>query len=415
MTPAWLAPRACSVIGAAHRRQGKPCQDTSLSAELSGPSGEALQLLAVADGHGSSRSWLSDRGSALACREAERAVAEALQRTPLSDTAAWRHLLREGLPATIQGRWQAAIADDWHQQLQNADPLEPVAYGCTLGLVLLAPQWWGCTGLGDWDLVAVHRTGDAALISQEESLGARAAAEATASLCLPQAAALCSPRAQLQPLEAQPQLRGLVLSTDGVRKSCASDADFLALCSQVVDLDDPQQLEHGLEQITRQGSGDDVSLAIGRRAQPAPGGQWRRRAALTLALGSGAVALATALVVGSRLAQRPAPRPDPVLQQQQALCADPSRIRANLTPRRAQLLRLQRDPTLGQRLLAAPERDPLGALLARSQRSPLRACAPLEQHLATLWRDAGGKMPAAPPRPDERPPAGSRPAAPGSR
>jgi hypothetical protein len=252
------------------------------------------------------------------------------------------------------------------------------------------------------------------LISQEESLGARAAAEATASLCLPQAAGLCARRAQLQPLAAHPQLRALVLSTDGVRKSCASDADFLALCSQVIDLNDPQQLEHGLEQITRQGSGDDVSLAIGRRAQPAAG-RWPRRAGLALSLGSGTVALATALVAGSRLLQRPAPRPDPVLQQQQALCADPSRIRANLTPRRAQLLQLQRDPTLGQRLLAAPERDPLGALLARSQRSPLRACPPLEQHLATLWRDAGGKMPAAPPRPDERPPAGSRPAAPGSR
>ena len=55
---AWLAPRACSVIGAAHRRQGKPCQDASLTAQLTGQGGQTLQLLAVADGHGSSRSWL---------------------------------------------------------------------------------------------------------------------------------------------------------------------------------------------------------------------------------------------------------------------------------------------------------------------------------------------------------------------
>jgi serine/threonine protein phosphatase PrpC len=418
VTPAWLAPQACSVLGAAHRRQGKPCQDASLSTELVGPDGQTLQLLAVADGHGSSRSWLSQRGSALACAAAQGAVAEALARTPPNDEAAWGQLLREGLAATVHRRWQAAIAADWPQHSPDpAAPLEPVAYGCTLGVLLLTPQWWGCTGLGDWDLVAVDRDGSAQLLSQEEGIGSHGGGEATASLCLPRGETLWAQRAHLQPLRGQPQLQALVLSTDGVRKSCASDADFLALCSQVIQLEEPQQLQRGLEQITRDGSGDDVSLAMALRAGPGSsprpkGGQ----AALALGLAGATLALAGGLAAAHRLLQLPAaPPPDPVQLQQRALCADPARIRANLTPRRAQLQQLQRDPAAAAALLAAPQRDPLGALLARSQRGILTACPALQQQLAALWREAGGKMPAVEVRPHERPPAGDRPAAPGSR
>ena len=418
MSPAWLAPQACSVLGAAHRRQGKPCQDASLSAELLGPEGQTLQLLAVADGHGSSRSWLSQRGSALACAEAQGAVAEALARTPLTDERAWRQLLREGLAATVHGRWRAAIAADWPQHSPDpAAPLEPVAYGCTLGVLLLAPQWWGCTGLGDWDLVAVDRDGSAQLLSQEEAIGSQGAGEATASLCLPQGETLWAQRAQLQPLSGQGQLQALVLSTDGVRKSCASDADFLALCSQVIQLEEPQQLQRCLEQITREGSGDDVSLAMALRAGPGSGPRpTRGRTALALGLAGATLALAGGLVAAQCLLQRHATAPpDPVLLLQQSLCADPARIRANLTPRRAQLQQLRRDPAAASALLAAPQRDPLGALLARSQRGTLTACPALQQQLAALWRETGGKMPAVEVRPHERPPAGDRPAAPGSR
>ncbi|MFM7286075.1 MAG: protein phosphatase 2C domain-containing protein, partial [Cyanobium sp.] len=69
---------ASSVIGAAHRRQGRPCQDAALSRELLSTRGERLLLLAVADGHGGSRYWLSHVGSQLACELAATAVAAAL-------------------------------------------------------------------------------------------------------------------------------------------------------------------------------------------------------------------------------------------------------------------------------------------------------------------------------------------------
>ncbi|MEN9541284.1 MAG: hypothetical protein RLZZ459_1375, partial [Cyanobacteriota bacterium] len=108
MSGGWLHPRSCSVIGASHRRRGQPCQDASLACALPvGPS--AVQLMAVADGHGSSRYWLSQVGSALACQQVRQAVATALQHTPLADQQRWRELLRRELPEAIVQGWLAAI------------------------------------------------------------------------------------------------------------------------------------------------------------------------------------------------------------------------------------------------------------------------------------------------------------------
>ena len=220
MSGAWLPPRSCSVIGAAHRRRELPCQDASLACSLM--AGNAtVQLMAVADGHGSRRYWLSEVGSALACEQARQAVTAALQHTPLTDQVRWRELLRRDLPEAIVQGWLAAISADWQRRPEAAQQaFTPTTYGCTLGLVLMTPRWWGCTGLGDWDLVLLPATGPAQLLSEEELADPGAhSAEATASLCLPQAAALCAGRAALQPL-AENGLT-LVLSTDGVRKSCA--------------------------------------------------------------------------------------------------------------------------------------------------------------------------------------------------
>mgnify|MGYP006946109058 CR=1 FL=1 len=96
----------------------------------------------------------------------------------------------------------------------------------SLALVLLAPRWWGYTGLGDWDLVQV--SGDplasdpeANLISEEADPAA--AGEATASLCLANAPELCAHRSSLRPLSGGGPAFTLLLSTDGVRKSCDTE------------------------------------------------------------------------------------------------------------------------------------------------------------------------------------------------
>ena len=338
--------------------------------------------MAVADGHGGTRYWRSDVGSRLACLVAREAVEAALPSTPLSSQKLWGEQLQHALPAAICERWLNAVQTDWqHQSEASTQPFSAMTYGCTLGLVLMAPDWWGCTGVGDWDLVGVDANRKAVLLSQEEEHGG--GAEATASLCQQQAAALFSARGQLHSLTSTSSLQALVLSTDGVRKSCATDADFLSLCSQVVALQQKAELEEGLKHITAAGSGDDVSLAIGRRRNtPPPGWSWRRRFAAMAALATAMSTTAAALLNWQQ-------RRDPVHAEIQRQCAQPSQIRISLTQRRAQFQQLLQAPEREAVLLKQAKHDPLGALIAASTEGPpAQACALLQQELAAQWEQA---------------------------
>jgi hypothetical protein len=396
VSPSWQHLRACSVIGASHRRQNKPCQDASLSTMLIGTDGQ-LQLLAVADGHGSARYRLSHRGSALACQVAQEAVETWLACTPLAQPERWRRLLEQELPASIQERWLEAIAADWGQQPQNEEEaFSPLLYGSTLGLVLLAPQWWGCTGLGDWDLAAVPSKGPAVLLSEEQE---HSGSEATGSLCQPPEQQGWSQRAQVQPLEAHNDLRALVLSTDGVRKSCATDADYRQLCAALLDVRDRQELAQGLAHITEAGSGDDVSLAIAQRA----GRPKRRRSGGVLPPGLWRWLLLVLAAAGVGLgAWRMARQETPLQAQARQLCANPEQIPSNLNQRQAQFNALLEQPQLASQLQQPTSRDPLGALIAASQSGPIPGCAALNAELRRQWEraratavPAKGKMPGA--------------------
>ena len=380
---AWQPPRACSVIGAAHQRRGQPCQDASLSVSLGSRSG-TLQLMVVADGHGSAHYALSHRGSALACQVAQQAVQVALVHTALADHQGWQQLLQQELPATIQQRWLEAIKADWQQCSEADDPaFSPLSYGTTLGLVLLAPQWWGCTGLGDWDLVGVTHQGSAELLSEERD---HSGSEATGSLCQPPEQQQWQQRARL---EVGSTLRALVLSTDGVRKSCATDADYLRLCAGVVDLQNSDELQAGLAQITAEGSGDDVSLAIALRGP----------AQLRHARWGGVLLAGAALALGGWLWSR---RETPLQAIARELCAQPEQIRSTLSQRRAQFRLLLAQPQAASQLRQRVAVDPLGALIATSQGEAVPGCPELTRELTWQWQRArapqpaaNGKMPAA--------------------
>ena len=258
----WLPPIACTVIGASHQRKGRPCQDASLSRSFISKNGEQLHLLVVADGHGGERYWLSDVGSRLACEEAANAIEAAVTKNCLDDQHHWHHLLADELPSAIHTEWLLAIHQDWqNQQNRNQQDFSPQLYGCTLGLALMAPQWWGHAGLGDWDLVAI-KDGKAELVSEEKDLNA--AGEATASLSMADAIQQFRPRFNLLPLEPTQDGLHLILSTDGIRKSCPTDEDFCALCVHLANLSKAEDVGQALREITSQGSGDDVSVAIGR-------------------------------------------------------------------------------------------------------------------------------------------------------
>jgi len=256
----WLPPIACTVIGASHQRKGKPCQDASLSRTFISQNGEELHLMVLSDGHGGERYWLSDVGSRLACEEAANAVEAAVKNNCLDSHAHWLRLLEEELPRVIHSQWLEAIHQDWQNQ-PNPDQhdFSPKLYGCTLGLALMAPQWWAHTGLGDWDLVTIQG-GIAELVSEEKDLNA--AGEATASLSMTDAVQQFKPRCNLLPLQDAQDGIHLLVSTDGIRKSCATDDDFRTLCIYLAELNQTEAILEALAEITSQGSGDDVSVVI---------------------------------------------------------------------------------------------------------------------------------------------------------
>ncbi|MEA5413481.1 protein phosphatase 2C domain-containing protein, partial [Synechococcus sp. BA-120 BA3] len=236
--------------------------------ELRGLDGQPVMVMAVADGHGGRRYRRSEVGSRLACETALAAVQGALAARPLDGGEEdWSRWLERDLPESIQRGWLAAVAAHW-----ASDPgeggFEALLYGSTLGLVVMTPRWWGHTGLGDWDLVRVEADGPARLLQEENE--PTALGEATCSLCQPRAASLFARRAGLHPLDTEAGAFALVLCTDGIRKSCATDGDFLTLAAWLAHGDgeaDPGAagtLSAALDRISREGSGDDVTVAVGR-------------------------------------------------------------------------------------------------------------------------------------------------------
>ena len=448
MLKRWLVPGVCSRRGAAHLRRGQPCQDASLQRAFTLPGGLPLTLLAVADGHGGSAYHHSDVGSALACQVAGEVVAAHLAHLPAgamtpgdADLKALRRWLAGDLPTILQERWLEAVREHWLAGPGRGEagaPFSPLPYGSTLGMLLLTPRWWAVAGLGDWDLVRVDQAGAAELLSQE--VAAPGAGEATASLCQEAADLGGWFRAWVGPLNRQGLPFSLVLSTDGIRKSCASDADFLALTAwlaagpeaNVAGSDHAVSgagvvgggdvLAEALDRISAEGCGDDVSVAIGRwlageegaplpTDRPALTPQEARPplrllpllliGALLLLFG---VALGRRFPLASGLADWPlGPRPGvtpagrEILRREVGrLCRDPALLLPSLLTRHSQVLGLRQGTLRPEPLLIDAERDPLGALVAASFQQQLEpgrqndvlsfgVCPALRSALAGLW------------------------------
>jgi hypothetical protein len=232
--------------------------------------------MVVADGHGGKRYSHSDVGSRLACELSLKLVAKQLGKWATVQPGAidrWREWLEAKFPTTLHQEWLAATENHWRQERSDKEVTEesfsPQAYGTTIAMVIMTPAWWGHTGLGDWDLLRVGSGGAVELVNEEleeEQTGG----EATYSLCLSNAPSHFASRTEVHLITEQQPSFSLLLSTDGVRKSCSTDADFFAIAQYLCEAVQPRQgdatlqLNADLDRISSQGSGDDVSVAIGR-------------------------------------------------------------------------------------------------------------------------------------------------------
>ena len=275
MVSSWFVPEVDTRTGASHARRGVVCQDASGWCSLKDRSGHPVQLMVVADGHGGKRYIHSDVGSRLACELSLNLVAEQLgQSSSVGRDAVqrWQEWLEGSFAQTLHRRWLAAVEAHWNQERikteASEDPYSPLSYGTTIALVIMTPAWWAHTGLGDWDLVRIGSDGEVELASEEQEED-QTGGETTYSLCLSNAPRHFVARTAVHPITEQETPFSLLLSTDGVRKSCSTDADFFAIASYLCEAEQPRQgdaavqLSADLDRISSQGSGDDVSVAIG--------------------------------------------------------------------------------------------------------------------------------------------------------
>ena len=277
MMSTWSLPENDTRTGASHLRRGLACQDASGRKSLTDRSGQPIHLMVVADGHGGERYIHSDVGSRLACELAIDIAADQFSQWVSDETeiGRWQTWLERTFPVKLHQRWLSAVETHWRQESTEKEAAEssfsPLPYGSTVGVVIMTPTWWGHTGLGDWDLVRINSGGDVELINQEEEEGDElTGGEATYSLCQSSAPAHFAARTAVYSIKNKQPSFSLLLSTDGVRKSCSTDADFYTIAKYLCEGEEPRQddaaneLKQDLDRISSQGSGDDVSVAIGR-------------------------------------------------------------------------------------------------------------------------------------------------------
>jgi hypothetical protein len=272
----WRVLRA-SVRGATHRRTGLPNQDAIRIAKKTCTTGQAW-ILALADGHGSARSFRSHHGARLAVAVIQPICAYLLKLDNRSQIKRWAE---EQLPLVLIRHWRArveracrrrpftlreldALAAAGHPRV-HVDPY--LAYGSTLLAVIIAPHFILALQLGDGDIVQVSSTGAIErLIARDQRL----IGNATTSLCTPDA--WRDVRIRFQTLSGEPPTL-IFAATDGYANAYRDDTDFLQVASDLHTMlaHDGEaavkpHLKTWLNEASQCGSGDDISLGLAWRS-----------------------------------------------------------------------------------------------------------------------------------------------------
>ena len=247
-----------TVRGASHVRANMPNQDAI---------GHAREghwtFMAVADGHGSSRHYRSDRGAVFAV-ETVLSLLRDVTRTRAPDD------LGRVLPTLAQD-----LVAGWRERVEQDIRLSPVrerpgfeshaVYGATCVAVAVGPEVSLFLQIGDGDVVASGPDGD---VDRAIPLDPQLIGPGTYSLCQPDAIDRVHLRlfAAPHPLS-RPDF--VMASTDGLSKSYPEDAQFLGVVRHVRDAlrttELPallRQLEPWLAEVSGRGSRDDATIAV---------------------------------------------------------------------------------------------------------------------------------------------------------
>ncbi|HNT78407.1 MAG TPA: protein phosphatase 2C domain-containing protein [Anaerolineae bacterium] len=269
-----------SVRGASHVRSGLPNQD---AIDWQPKSGDGPPLIvAVSDGHGSPKSFRSDVGSQFAVEQTVAIIQELVAGQPATISLSMvKRAAEERLPQEIVRRWQEAVNAHLRAhpfETEELDALETkqggaardtvfnnphLAYGATILSILVTDTYILYLQLGDGDILAVMPDG---AITRPVPGDERLFANQTTSLCSHDA--WRDMRLRFQTLYGVlPAL--ILISSDGYANSFVNDDEFLKVGVDILDILKTDgvatvaaNLPDWLNDATKSGSGDDITLAI---------------------------------------------------------------------------------------------------------------------------------------------------------
>jgi Protein phosphatase 2C len=288
MSMRWSALSA-SVQGASHARGGHRNQD---AVRLKNPSGaDDVLLLAVADGHGSARSFRSDIGSAMAAECALIGLGRFIRRLgPDAPLSRVRNQAKTRWPKDLLATWKRTVRADLavhpFSELDFAAFPEPpptlqpgvdlpisayLAYGATLLTVAVTHRYILYSQLGDGDIITVQANGT---VSRPLPRRHEFMANQTVSLCSHHAFEEFQIRVDAL-RGAAPAL--IMLSTDGYANCFRDDDGFFKVGADILSYLRSQgisfvnaKLEEWLRQSSHDGSGDDITVGLAARANALP-------------------------------------------------------------------------------------------------------------------------------------------------
>ncbi len=273
-----------TVQGASHIRKKLPNQDWG-AFQQQNTNGLPI-ILAISDGHGSPKSFRSDRGSKLAVEIAITLLNGLVdQESDRDNLAAVKDYVEEKLKKTLVSKWKEAVnahlekdkftVEEWdrleqekgRKSCQEVEENNFLAYGATLLAVLVTEDYNLYLQLGDGDILCVDTYGDITRpIRKDETL----IANETYSLCMSDAWRYIEHRF-VQYSKDKENCPMILVATDGYANSFEEKnfmkigRDYLEMirkegCDEV-----EKQLKDILKQTSHGGSGDDITFGLIKR------------------------------------------------------------------------------------------------------------------------------------------------------
>jgi len=254
-----------TVIGDSHIRRHIVCQDSS-GVHVD----EDYGIAVVADGHGSAKHFRSDVGAKIAVRISIELLKKYMNQADFAGQFRQHpdFILRQ-MEKQILMKWREAV-EEYHRENPLTEEekgrlteeewsrLKTVTlYGSTVLIAVMGDGFSYGMLLGDGGFVVLSREGRIFIPVEDPN----SHANYTSSLCNTNACLY------FQHWFSPDRPRAMFVSTDGLYKSFASEEDFLkyhGLISRMLDDEDKakKSLKRNFEKRTREGSGDDISIAL---------------------------------------------------------------------------------------------------------------------------------------------------------